>query len=97
MEHGLPFLGVALDAADPKNDYQHLFKKHDTDALMMNMGPAGGWMLAVHTAEDLQEVSVVKGGAMYPKWPCAHRNSNLLHMHGCSAREGAGRGSACGG
>lgn len=47
---------------------EDLFERHG-DAFNMNMGPMGGWALAVHTPEHMNECLVNQAKYMIPKWP----------------------------
>lgn len=69
VEKGLPFLGVTLDVLRPEYELELFFEKHGSDAINLNLGPSGGWILALQTVEDLQECSISKGKDMYTKWP----------------------------
>ena len=91
-EHGLPLLGVALQSIDPANDWEPMFEKHGSDAVWLNMGPGGGWVLALRTLEAATECSITKSQAMFTKWPRALACPPSAHacLPGGGARPGVG-------
>lgn len=69
VEGGLPVLGMALGIAKPCYTWQDIFEKHNTDALRLYLGPGTGWVVAVHTLDDMHECIVTKGHTMYLQMP----------------------------
>lgn len=68
-ENGLPLLGVALNVIKPEYDLEEIFERHGDDAVNLNLGVAGGTVLALQTVEDMQECSITKAKDMFTKWP----------------------------
>lgn len=68
-EHGLPFPGRVLDVMEEDMEMGTLIQKHGTDAFNLNLGPLGGWYLAVQSPQPVEEVLVTNGDNIYPKWP----------------------------
>lgn len=79
VERGLPFLGIALTAIKPDfpDKLEHVFEKHQSDSIILNLGPYGKFF-ATQSIPDMQEVSVVKASDVYTKWPGANTFLILL-------------------
>ena len=68
-EKGMPLLGKLPFILDENVEISSLFEKHDTDAISLNMGPAGGYVIAIQDTELMQEASIAQLKNTYPKWP----------------------------
>ena len=68
-EWGLPLVGVALEMRFGTFQGRRYYERHNSDALMMNWGPAGGWYLALARAEHIQEALHDKSDIIVQWWP----------------------------
>jgi hypothetical protein len=67
-EHGVPFLGVLPEIAKVDFQMATFFEKHDTDAVVLKIGPIGS-AVAMKDTDAIVQGLVDKGTSFEVNWP----------------------------
>jgi hypothetical protein len=68
VENGYPIVGMALTVLQPAYELETLFRKHDTDVFLLNMGPAG-MQVTFKRVDHIQELLFTKANDLQTNWP----------------------------